>query len=581
MSKYRMFATLLAIGGLAMTVLSGWTWDSSGDVGRMVDPPIMTGQRDYSKAERAKSALLYINHLNHVVAKLNNMDDLLILQQEYENLTDDNLNLESIQDETTVQLIVQLLDQLHNLQGDSVKSIQAQLTFEQEKRGAIWKALPQPSVLLVANNPCTLAIAVGGAALTSVQNYYNALAEADKKLIGEKFKIAKDKLAYINEINKELFLAQWRLMRDYGISDHERVTREDSKLFLGFAGVLNGCRDDDSNWRQHGLVFDIFSGHEKEMKNLPFYWITRAAAAKAIGNREDLKRSCVNYFELYKGAPIVRKDMDACAMALLYVAASMDGVKTLSDETKESVRKWLRFVEETVRIPEWQTKFAVAMIYRKLGDVGDAKRILKMTLSEVYACIRVWERSHKTNNIFRKTPALEKAYGALASDSKDGRTKAELNGWPNWREETERMVPYEGYVWTAGALYELGDKKVFADMPCDESRCGASKGYIIGRKLSIVPDVKIDGNSIVVKSNGLWDSESSKVELFVDGDSPSARAEGQKGNAVIRFKFNSAQGAQKAVLSVTTEFGIAVRFEYQLDDLSKPPVINCAFPWTI
>ena len=537
---------------------------------KMVDPPKVGVKLGRDEKSRAQSALMYINHLNHVVAKLNDMNDIFVLQQEYENLTDDNLNLESIHDETTVQLVVQLMDQLHNLQENHMRSVQAQVAFEREKRGAIWKALPQPAVFLTGGDPYTLAIAIGGAALTSVQNYYNAQSEAELKFQDKGFEIAKDKLAYINEINKELFLAQWRLVRDYGLSDRERVTREESRMFLGFASVLKNGNGKDVNMNR--LVHDIFEGHVGEMKYLPFYWITRATAANTIGDYEDLKMCCERFFALYQNTPIVRKDMDACAMALLYVSTMLKDRKVLTENDRKLIREWLKFVEDTVRIPEWQTKFSVAMIYKRIGDDQAATRVLQMTLSEVYACIKVWEKSGKTN-IFRKTPALEKAYGDLA---------AKIDGLPNWREEAERMVPYDGYVWTAGALYSLGEKDVFNRLPCDDSHLGASKHYIIEQANPIYPSVNIASGVLSVSSNGMWEpgEDSVSVAVYIDGR-PCERGADLENGAVRTFGMRGVTKGREIIVSVRSKFGINAQFTYSFDRLKDNPKTKFVFPWTM
>lgn len=575
MNMKNVCATVIA--GLMITLSAAPIQDSekSGKT-TLMRPPQMSAQKDRGDKGNAKAALMYINHLNHVIAKLANMDDLMILQQEYENLTDDNLNLEAIRDETTVELILQLMDQLKNLQQSKVASIQAQIAYEKEKDGAIWKALPQPAVFFAVKDPWSLALAVGGAALTSVQNYYNACAQAELKKNEKDFSIGKDRLSYINEINKELFVAQWRLMRDYGIADRERVTREDSRLFLGFASVL-GAKGRQRDQHSNKLVHDIFMNHEIEMRNLPFYWITRASAANTLDDFADLKLCCERYFDLYKDAPIVRRDMDACAMALLYVGASLRSVKVSADclpeDDKKVVREWLKFVLETVRIPEWETKFAVAQIYRRLGDDAVAKEVLRKTLSEVYACIRVWEDSGRTENIFRKTPALEKAYGFVKNKNSGvgSEWKIALGDWTN---NAAVMVPYRGFVWVAGALSELGVEGLFDDLPCKESEFGVSGDYIKGMNIGKYPTITLVDGKINVKPNGLWETNST-VSVFVDKKecSPESRSVGV-------FKNEKGTDGNELIVAVQTRFGILLHFKYNFKDLNSSPEVHIKYPWS-
>ena len=535
----------------------------------LVEPPIVATNAIALSSEKARAdaTLLYVNHLNYVIAKLGNMNDVFVLQQEYENLTDDNLNLEVIPDEVTMQTVVLLMDAVKDLMKAKVEAVQAQLTFEQKKRDAIWKALPAPGVIAVAN-PVTLAVAVSGAALTSVQNYYNAKAEAQNEETAKKFEIGSDRLDHINEINKELFESQWRLMHKYGIRDRARVTRSEVSLFLGFAEVLKGEKHaKDAN--RNRLVFEIFQNHESEMRNLPFYWMTRAVAANLAGEKRDVLKSCREFFELYKTAPIVRRDMDACAMALLYVSTAMDLEPTLVKMEKERVCHWLDFVLQTVRIPEWQTKFAVAMIYRKIGEEGHARTILKKTLLEVYACVKVWEESNvgkgKGKNIFRKTPALEKAYADM-----DDKEKKQLNLGPT---NVVALVPYDGYVWLAGALYSMGEKTVFEDYSCNQERCGTAVAVIKGQYVTRSPVLEFKGRELTIHPNGLWEDDESKVVVKIDGRGWDFDKQ-QKRFSLPQMPYETLE------VCVQTKMGINLNFKYAAGKYDKPSETpKASFPW--
>lgn len=533
------------------------------------DPPICLSGGG-SQKDNAKAAVKYMNHLNFVVAKLGDMNDLLVLSQEYESLTDDNLNLASINDETTVQLIVQLMDALKDLMKSNLKVLRAQTTFEKEKREAIWQALPSPGIVVATANPVTLALAVGGAALTSVQNYQNAKAEAKGKFEDKLFEAGSEKLDVINEINKELFFSQWRLMRDYKIADSERITRSDVTLFLGFADILDGfgVNDDNSN----RLVYDVFKSYEKEMGGIAFYWITRAASANVIGNKEDVFESCGKYFELYRNAPIVRRDMNACAMALLYVSSMMELKGRKVD--KDWIIKWLGFVENTVRIPEWQTKFAVAMLYRKIGEDEKARALLAKTLNEVYACLRVYEKSNGKKNIFRKTPALEMAF---KNNNDEGDTDWK-KGWPDWKADLMRLVPYDGYIWVSGALYDMGEKNVYDRMGgLDKIRIGISENYITGRFKGCLPAIcKKWSGGFKVLDNGCW---SEKDELRVLN---SAQNEIAKGSRNVKFKESDISSGDNLVyLYLRTEYGFNIVYEFRvINDKNKPTKVTITFPWS-
>ena len=535
----------------------------------LLPPPVaLNGQGCSSNA--AQSAVMYINHLNFVVAKLGKMNDLCVLQQEYENLTDNNLNLTTIQDELIVQLVVELMDALKELQKDNVKILKAQCDFEREKDAAIWSAIPQPAIFIAAVNPVTLAIAVGGAALTSIQNYHAAVARAEGKYNDKLFDAGNGKLDHINEINKELFLAQWRLMKKYGVREGDRITRADSELFLGFAEVLKGKPDVSGDLTLNKVVRDIFKNHENEMGGLPFYWITRASASKKLHDYDDIRYCCESYFKLYGATPIIRRDMDACAMALLYVATTMDCYKKNVD--KGWVRSWLKFVEDTVRIPEWQTKYCVAMLYRKIGDENKAQEVLYKTLLEVYACINVWERSGK--NIFRTTPALEKAYECFASTNVNVKSGMEQK-LPNWEAEAKVLVPYTGYVWLSGALYASGSdyKDLYDRLKVCPAVVGVSVNYVQGKYQMHRPSIrKVGDGKYMMFLNGCAEKN------VADGDVKVFCSKGDVCSGIGPFDWPT--GEDKVVLGIRTKHGIVAKFAFAKDNLTEPCEEKIWYPWS-
>lgn len=426
----------------------------------------------YEKNKSARAALQYINHINHVIAKLQNFDDLLILQQEYEALTDNNLNLEAINDEMTVQVITELLDFLKKMTAENVKVLYAQATLEREKKAALYKAIPSPAGFMIAStNPVTLAIAVGGAALTSVQNYYAAKAAAEQKFEDKLFEGANEKLEGINELNKELLYSQWRLMHNYNIPDAKRITRQENDLFLGFAKLLDKSRSNTSSantTRNDEFVWKIFKNNEAEMQELPFYWVTRAsAAAKLISSQKpgdnsatkDLYESCRNYFRLFQDAPIIRKDPTACSMALLYVSTLP---KPKNDDEKQHIRVWLQFIKEMARVPAWQTKFSIAQLYvTLLNDREEAQKIIERTFLEVHACLEIWVAEEK-RNIFIPVPAFAQAYGNLTS------LKEKL---PTWKEDAQALLPINGWFWLKDAWLSLIEDDSNAKLEWEKYDC--------------------------------------------------------------------------------------------------------------
>lgn len=409
--------------------------------------------------EAAHAALMYINHLNYLVATLNDFDDLLALSQTYENLTDNNLNLEVLKDEATVQVIAQLMDAITEMEKSNVKLLSAKAAREREKRKALCRAIPSPSMILVGTNPALLAITAACAVTSSVQNYYAVKAAADSDYTQKLDAHAQEMLAYINELNKELFFSQWRLVQKYGLRDGDRITRDEIALFLGFTKLL----DASSATNPNETLWTIFKNNEDVMQNLPFYWVTRASAAAQLmaeknetgtgtdveNYKRDLKHSCQRYFDLIRKAPIIRKDPTVCMMALLHVGLFP---KPEREEDKQCVRAWLEFITKNTRLPDWQTKFMVAKHYATLLDDREAAlALVRKTLTEVAACLTIWERSDKKTNIFYATPSFQKAMKYSQEE-----LKKQL---PKWECEVEEVLPSLGWYWLKDAGLAILEQK--------------------------------------------------------------------------------------------------------------------------
>lgn len=358
-------------------------------------------------------------------------------------------------------------------------------------------------------------------------------------------------------------------MKKYDIHEKDRITRADSELFLGFAELLQGNADVREDYSLNKTVRDIFANHESEMGGLPFYWITRASASNKLEDFNDVRHCCESYFRLYGTTPIIRRDMDACAMALLYVATTMKDVEKKGGKINvEWVRSWLGFIENTVRIPEWQTKFCVAMIYRRIGDESKAIEVLYKTFLEVYACIKVWEKSLNTKNIFRTTPAMEKAYSDLVK--KDEEIKKSL---PDWEKDAEKLVPYSGYVWLSGALYASGRADIYDRFKVNLSKVGVSIKYITGRFRRHPPAMRNAGaGKYRVFLNGCADDDCGNDGVSVYGQ------DGKRYGVQEAFDWPD---DSDVTLVIRTNHGILVRFTFKKSDPSIPANEEICFPWSM
>ena len=386
----------------------------------------------------AQSALMYINHINYVIARLGKMGDIMALQQEYENLTDCNLNLNVINHARVKDLIKNTMAALTDITENNINYNVAKLKYHRKKSQAIWKALPSPHIFIVGGRnqyetAALLATTVAMATISSVQNYFNAVAEAENEYLDTKYELLNKRLQTLDDFSQELLDAQWQLVKKYNLADEARIDRNTCRIFLEMARIFA-----PKNVRNHQADlytgYKVFREREGEVANLPFYWITRVTACQQLlallcdATRkaklyEDLFYSCEKYFSLYRDTPIIRKDSNAYSMALLYVGEyisyKMD-VKNapLSSVEKESIGKWLRFIEANVRISDWQTRYAVALIYQNtLDNKQKAKSLIESAYNEMYICLKIY--SDDGNNIYSPITVFGIATEKLTKDDVD------------------------------------------------------------------------------------------------------------------------------------------------------------------
>ena len=388
-----------------------------------------------NRTNRAKAALSYINHINWVIAKLGEMNDLLILEQEYENLTDNSLNLAAIEDETTVAIIQELMDFIVSMEKNSAEAIYAQLALSQAKRDAIYQAIPS-GIPIVGIGPTSIAIAVAGSVVSSVQNYFNAKAVAEKQYNEKNFNLFKEKLDYLNDLNKELFMSQWRLIRKYNLDDYNRVTRNENQLLQGLSELL---APPNKNIKADPILcWQVLKNNERTYRYLNTYWVNRITGAHSILRthdalwakkaRADLLYSCEKYFDLLRNAAIIRKDSIACSIAMLYVATYLEENPNFKNnpDAEKHIREWFRYIEINTRITEPLIKRSLALMYLSiLNDRKNANRLSLGAFLDVHACLSVYNQSRK--NIFSATPTLRTAMTSTKKHETSDTEQTETN----------------------------------------------------------------------------------------------------------------------------------------------------------
>ena len=324
-----------------------------------------------------ESVLLLINHVNWVVTKIKNANDPIVLEEEYNAINQNALYLDAIKDREVVSIVCHIMDHIMNMRIDAKEREMLQEELDQGMADAIYEAIPNPTQLFSLNpvgSICNLATS----AVSSYSNYRKAKARLDKQFKKATWDLDKNKMDFLNELNKNLLRNFWELVRRYGLQDKYRVVESDIEH------LIERLKDDNPR-RTH--VFLSTSDAEERYRALPQYWYYRGSTAYQCGFYEDAERSLVQYQSyLDKHGDFLRQNkMSAhAAMIRLNLAARQTNGNFSGHE--EDVRIQLKVIEKHSIAPrDWQALYYAAVVYDKIGDVGHAKEILVRLIDEFEA----------------------------------------------------------------------------------------------------------------------------------------------------------------------------------------------------
>ena len=87
-------------------------------------------------AEAARDTIAQINHINWVVSKIKTYNNVLVLEEEYKQISPGRLNLSRIPDQKTLDKITEMLDLLHSMMQAERDLEHWKRTFEVRRKNA-------------------------------------------------------------------------------------------------------------------------------------------------------------------------------------------------------------------------------------------------------------------------------------------------------------------------------------------------------------------------------------------------------------------------------------------------------------
>lgn len=329
----------------------------------------------------AMTALFAINHINWVVTKIKTYNDPAVLEEEYKGLTADALNLRVIKDPELIDLICRILDVIVEMRIEEKERAFLKDELDQGMSDALADAVS--GIRITGLNPIAMVASAVTSVASAALNYKKAKRALQRKFERQNWSLDKNRMYYLNDLNKELLRDFWAIVQKYpDLPDEYRVSENNIQL------LVDHLKDDDAKMRHEFLraFNDQFAGFQP-------YWYHRAAAAYEVsGNaqldeetraaaREDARFSIERYMSIQiVCGNVLRKDATAAKAALLRAAM-------MSEDGSRDTKAYQDAIDVVIRNSspdDWQAAYFCALIaIRELKDVVQAEKILAPAISEL------------------------------------------------------------------------------------------------------------------------------------------------------------------------------------------------------
>lgn len=333
----------------------------------IADGMITSEEEDKNNFEKRRNdslrALFAINHVNWVVTKIKNYNDPSVLEEEYKNISADALDLNAIKDQEIIELICDIMDVITDMRIEEKEREMLKEELDQGMSDALFDSLTSVASGALVVNPVSAIFSVLTSAATTAVSYKRAKRQMMAAYGKKTWALDKNRMRYLNELNKSLLQKYWAIVQRYDLPDRYRVTESDVAL------LIEHLKDQDSK-RRHSFLKAL----ENKYTGLQNYWYYRGLAAYESKDFEDANYALACYQKAQEecGA-ILRVDSIAAKVAMLQIQMMINS----GDDNAQAYRKQLEIIEKNTLIDEWQILYFCAAVYiNNVGDLREAERVL-------------------------------------------------------------------------------------------------------------------------------------------------------------------------------------------------------------
>ena len=381
------------------------------DTKRSAEELELAKKKAESDKKDAMAALFAINHINWVVTKIKTYNAPAVLEEEYQGLTADALDLRVIKDPELIALIRRILDTIVELRIDEKEREMLKDELDQGMSDALVEAVSGISV--TGFNPLQMAVSAVTSAATAGMNYRKIKRKLQAQFKKQEWSLDKAKMRYLNDLNKDILSSFWSIVQKYpDLPDKFRVAEQDIQM------LVDHLKDEDAAKRHDFLV--ALKGRFSAFRP---YWYHRAAAAyevacnidktiedkkksgwkdttadegeRLIQQGKDAWRDAMESIGMYLGwqqecGNILRRDPTVVKAAILKASVlSHYGSLNVGDPEKievnnEEYKAIIKLVEDNSSPSDWQSRYVCAVLaIQELADPLLAERVIAPAIAEL------------------------------------------------------------------------------------------------------------------------------------------------------------------------------------------------------
>lgn len=337
------------------------------------------------ESDAALDTIAIINQVNYAVEVIRTYHNVVALEEEYERISADNLNLNCIRDEESLQLIRDILNTLNSMRMNDRARKWYRHVLTRDLRGAKLEGMAKMANMVTSSfvngsggflsRLGQLASATVVAGVETVADYKKAEHALQGQLEDRQFELDTEKLNELHKMNDMLLARQWNLINKYHLDDRLRVTgREVRSLVRCLKG--SNRKNTFRQLKPMQRVFEVY----------PTYWYYRAAMAMATADYKDALASCEHFESINRG--LFRTDQMAANVAMIKITAMLEQRpqdKALSPQEKASIEKGLDTICEQNYSSENadQSIFCTSVYLSVLDDVESASAVLESLMAKL------------------------------------------------------------------------------------------------------------------------------------------------------------------------------------------------------